>query len=307
MEYTTLGMKYNAGKVAYIKCIANDSYEDLDIKDRAFLLVVVKKGRVTFKIGGREYGAFAPCFICFDESENPEIKTHGKTECFSIYFHPMFLNVNMTFSLLRCNFYGDIAHNHDLFLLKPFTDKNYIIPILGEHTERVERLCFNIKRELEEQRDWYWSCRGRSYFMELIITLERFYGIIGRGEAVPLQDSIASITDEKLKNAVIYIENRFAQNINLDDIIKACGINHTKLSELFKKETGKTPIEYLRGYRVSVAKKLLEFTELPVKEIADRCGFKTVQHFTRVFGKALGKTPAVFRKDAVQKRKDEIR
>ena len=68
-----------------------------------------------------------------------------------------------------------------------------------------------------------------------------------------------------------------------------------------------TAIEYLMAFRVKMAKKHLAFTELPSKDVASRCGFQTVQHFSRVFKEHTGATPGAFRREAVQKRKDEIR
>ena len=43
-----------------------------------------------------------------------------------------------------------------------------------------------------------------------------------------------------------------------------------------------------------------------IKDIANMTGFKTVQHFSRVFKSQTGATPAEFRKSAVQKRKDDL-
>ena len=65
-------------------------------------------------------------------------------------------------------------------------------------------------------------------------------------------------------------------------------------------------MDYLMKYRVTVAKKQLEFTNVPIKDVAAMSGFKTVQHFSRVFKNHTGATPAEFRKIAVQKRKDDL-
>ena len=59
-------------------------------------------------------------------------------------------------------------------------------------------------------------------------------------------------------------------------------------------------------YRVTIAKKQLAFTDVPIKDVANMVGFKTVQHFNRIFKEIAGTTPAEFRKSAVQKRKDEL-
>ena len=83
-------------------------------------------------------------------------------------------------------------------------------------------------------------------------------------------------------------------------------MNHTTLTALMKEELGLTAIEYLMKYRITVAEKQLEFTSVPIKDIANMTGFKTVQHFSRVFKAQTGATPAEFRKNAVQKRKDDL-
>ena len=50
-------------------------------------------------------------------------------------------------------------------------------------------------------------------------------------------------------------------------------------------------------------KKFLEFTNLPIKEVASRCGFKTAQHFSRKFEDAVGTTPGNFRSESIESRK----
>ena len=60
-------------------------------------------------------------------------------------------------------------------------------------------------------------------------------------------------------------------------------------------------------YRITIAKKQLAFTDVPIKDIASMVGFKTVQHFNRIFKEITGTPPAEFRKTSVQKRKDGIK
>lgn len=85
------------------------------------------------------------------------------------------------------------------------------------------------------------------------------------------------------------------------------GVDTPTLTALMKEELGCTAIEYLMKYRITVAEKQLEFTSVPIKDIANMTGFKTVQHFSRVFKAQTGTTPAEFRKNAVQKRKDDFK
>lgn len=306
MEHITVGRKYNAGKTALVECAKSGTLNNIDIKSKCFLLIILTKGKLKFEISGKAVTAAAPSFLCFDECENPVLISRIRARYTCIYFHPKFLNINMTFDLLRSENYEDIASAHDMFLLKPFIDKAYVIPICESQLERIERSADNLQRELTEQRDWYWSCRGRSYFMEIIIALERMYGLIGYGINHQYADNSPIIENPRLRDAVLYIEGHYGDAITLSNISAGAGINHTTLTALMKKELGCTAIEYLMKYRVAVSEKQLAFTDVPIKDIANMTGFKTVQHFSRVFKEHTGITPAEFWKSAVEKRKKEI-
>ncbi len=307
MQHITVGRKYGEGKVAKIECVQNDCLQNIDIKSKCFLLIILTAGKLEFKVENEQFCAVAPAFICFDETQNPVLISKQKARYTCIYFHPEFLNVNMSFEMLRKKDYGDIASTHDLFLLKPFTDKAYVIPIAEAQLDKITQAAEFMQEELQNQRDWYWSCRGRSYFMEIIIALERMYGLIGYGVTHQKSDNIPIIKNAKLRDAVLYIEGHYGDNIILSDISANAGINHTTLTALMKEELGCTAIEYLMKYRVTIAEKQLEFTSVPIKDIANMTGFKTVQHFSRVFKSHTGTTPAEFRKNTVQKRKDDFK
>ncbi len=306
MEHITVGRKYNEGKVAFVECVKNGSLDNINIKDKCFLLIILTKGKLEFRVGGEKVTATAPSFLCFDESENPVLISKSKARYTCVYFLPKFLNINMTFELLRSKNYDDIATTHDMFMLKPFTRKAYVIPIAETQAEKIEQSADYMLEELTEQRDWYWSCRGRSYFMEIIIALERMYGLIGYGLTHQKADNAPIIKNPKLRDAVLYIEGHYGDSITLSDISANAGINHTTLTALIKEELGCTAIEYLMQYRITIAKKQLAFTDVPIKDVANMVGFKTVQHFNRIFKEIAGTTPAEFRKVVVKNRKDDL-
>ncbi|MBR4868841.1 MAG: helix-turn-helix transcriptional regulator [Clostridia bacterium] len=306
MQHITVGKKYNEGKVAFVECVKDASLDNINIKDKCFLLIILTKGKLEFKVNGEKISATAPSFLCFDESDDPVFVSKSKAHYTCVYFHPKFLNINMTFELLRSNEYGDIATTHDMFMLKPFIDKAYVLPIVDTQVEKIEQSAACMMHELTEQRDWYWSCRGRSYFMEIIIALERMYGLIGYGLTHPKPDKSPIISNPKLRDAVLYIEGHYGENITLSDISANARINHTTLTALMKQELGCTAIEYLMNYRITVSKKQLAFTDVPIKDITNMVGFKTVQHFNRIFKEHTGTTPAEFRKSSVKNRKHEL-
>ena len=301
MHPQTSGLCLNKIKTVPIKCKKNDSLDDLKIKGSCFLLIIISEGSALFRTKTTTFEAVAPCFVCFDETEDPQLLSTNGLRCDSIYFNPTFLNVNMTFERLRSQRYEQLALVHDMFLLKPFTSSaRYVFPLFDEYSEKIKSLFFCLDDELENQSDWYWSCRCRSFFIEIMLLLERAYGLVGSESE---QDITERIQDRHLKRAVIYIDGNYHLNITVESIAKAAFINHSTLTKLFKSELGMTPIEYLWYHRLFVAKRFLEFTALPIKDIAERCGFKTAQHFSRKFEAAVGKTPRDFRVSSVAKRK----
>ena len=133
-----------------------------------------------------------------------------------------------------------------------------------------------------------------------MLLLERMYGLMGRESYM---ESTEKGLNSHLKKAIVYIERNYRDIVTREDIVKAASLNHSSLTRLFKNELGMTPIEYLWYHRLIVAKKFLEFTNLPIKEIASRCGFKTPQHFSRKFEEFMKCNPTVFRIEALTKRK----
>ena len=100
-----------------------------------------------------------------------------------------------------------------------------------------------------------------------------------------------------LVNEVIsYIEVHQSEHITLSSIASVSRLSHVTLTDRFKRETGMTVMKYVVRYRIGVAEQYLAMDGMPIKEIAARCGFKTVQHFTRVFKAQTGQTPLRFRK-----------
>jgi AraC family transcriptional regulator len=64
---------------------------------------------------------------------------------------------------------------------------------------------------------------------------------------------------------------------------------------LFTRATGLTPHQYVLRARIESAKLHLKDNELSIAEVSKRAGFRTQEHFTKVFRKIVGVTPSEFR------------
>ena len=61
------------------------------------------------------------------------------------------------------------------------------------------------------------------------------------------------------------------------------------------KKFNKTVTEYITGVRLERAEFMLKKTSLPVKEIAESCGFSSANYFAKVFLARYGKSPQKYR------------
>ena len=112
------------------------------------------------------------------------------------------------------------------------------------------------------------------------------------------ENSDESLTDSLVvSDAVNYIHAHVSENITLSDLCAVCrGISPQYLCRLFKRYMEMRPVEYIRKVRISRAKKLLSNTDLPVQEVAARCGFENATYFYRCWNKTEKESPAEYRR-----------
>jgi len=90
-----------------------------------------------------------------------------------------------------------------------------------------------------------------------------------------------------------YLRANFATpGISLEQLAERVGVSRNHLSYEFAKETGQTITDYIARLRVEAACHYLATTALKVYEIAERVGYSNVEHFSRVFRKIAGTSPA---------------
>jgi len=87
-----------------------------------------------------------------------------------------------------------------------------------------------------------------------------------------------------------------ANDINVDELAKLCGISEVYFRRLFLNKFGTTPKEYIIMMRISYAKQLLESKQFTVSQTAALCGYTEPCHFSREFHKHVGVSPSEYRK-----------
>ena len=91
------------------------------------------------------------------------------------------------------------------------------------------------------------------------------------------------------------LERSFKQYHGLDFYAQELGVSKRKLSAICQQKTGKTAKKIINERVLTEAKRLMKYTALPLKEIADRLGFKDLGYFCRYFKKRAGVRPSEYK------------
>jgi len=96
--------------------------------------------------------------------------------------------------------------------------------------------------------------------------------------------------------AIEFMKTNIGKKISLEEVAEYCSISVSHLCLVFKKSTSHTPMEYYNNIRVQRACQLLDLTRLKIHEVASNLGFSDAFYFSRVFKKAIGQSPDLYRK-----------
>ncbi|MGV8937389.1 MAG: helix-turn-helix domain-containing protein [Allorhizobium sp.] len=84
--------------------------------------------------------------------------------------------------------------------------------------------------------------------------------------------------------------------ISIEEMARTCNLSTRVFLQAFRETMGKAPHQWLTQERIEKAKHMMLTSNLPLKDITSQCGFADQSHFTRVFTRATGATPAAWRR-----------
>lgn len=77
------------------------------------------------------------------------------------------------------------------------------------------------------------------------------------------------------------IAAELSDDLSVNHIARDLNISGNQLTRLFRKKLNMTVIAYIRHERMRLAKRLLQQTDLPVKRVAEECGYSDLQYFNK--------------------------
>jgi len=157
-------------------------------------------------------------------------------------------------------------------------------------------------------------------FFELASTAPSGEVSAGKGESDKYSETILSLklaemlmlllrADEQLKNTepqnsvysgkfakvLEYMDEHHAEDISLEKLASLVHCEKSYFLKKFKHETGLTPMNYLRRFRIDKAKRLLAHSDMNITQISAAVGFQSIHHFSSVFRAVVGVSPSEFK------------
>lgn len=106
-----------------------------------------------------------------------------------------------------------------------------------------------------------------------------------------LDSSTVRCDNEHVARIISYIDENILEKHTLASISSYAGLTKEYTCNIFKRETGKTLIDYVNERKILLAKELILNNEMPLSEVAVYLGFDNYNYFSRLFKKYLNSSP----------------
>ena len=158
-------------------------------------------------------------------------------------------------------------------------------PHLSLRDGKMERRMRAIHTCLEDQTNRT-LCRALSYFYAILAALS---------DSKPIAEQTKS--KNAVKTAIDYINSNYMNDkLTITSLAEMLFLNRSYFSELFKKETGMTAVNYINEVKLKKGMELLAKTDLTISQISDEIGMNYVW-FSKLFKSRFGISPAMYRQD----------
>lgn len=106
-------------------------------------------------------------------------------------------------------------------------------------------------------------------------------------------------TDERVVASLRFIREHIGRPIQVPDVAAAVGLQRRALEKRFKAALNSTPLDEIRRARVEHAIRLTRETQLPLANVAERCGFTSASRMSKVIRELTGRPPSDYRAPAL--------
>lgn len=105
-----------------------------------------------------------------------------------------------------------------------------------------------------------------------------------------------AVTDPVVAEVIRVVRARACDGLSITELVRMTGLSRWVLDDRFKRSVGHSIHDDMINVKLAEAQRLAAATDLPLKTVARRAGFRAVSYMTTVFRRHLATTPARFRR-----------
>lgn len=105
---------------------------------------------------------------------------------------------------------------------------------------------------------------------------------------------LAGLADPKIGSALRIMHSDPKRPWTLAALARQVGMSRSAFASRFAETVGAPPIEYLANWRMTLAKRALASSELPMIDIAELAGYQSVSAFSTAFKREIGLSPTLY-------------
>jgi AraC-like DNA-binding protein len=162
----------------------------------------------------------------------------------------------------------------------------------GPATEWLKTLLMAAARESAEARPGGETVLAKLSELLFVEALRRYI------EQLPEQQRgwFAGLGDRFVGRALALMHDQPAREWTVDELAASVGLSRSSLAQRFSEFIGQPPMQYLTRWRLTVAAQRLRSEQISLARLAEDSGYDSEAAFNRAFKRALGTTPAAWRK-----------
>ncbi|MEK6794199.1 MAG: AraC family transcriptional regulator [Spirochaetota bacterium] len=244
-----------------------------------FEMVFIVNGSGVHKTLSRKTPLKRGSVYFLNRGEAHSYETKGMLENITFVFSPAFI---------RDPYISDIADDLSIFPLKAFAEGRRG----GFHALSLTLAAFAAVHPLIESIASEHAARREHYQRVIRCDMTKLLIMLSRSDDTPAP------MDTHAERAMEYIRTHYRGDVTLTAIADAAGLNSSYLSRHFHARTGFRITEYINDVRTQKATELLRTTRMPVIDIAEETGYKSLSAFYDAFKRATGVSPAQVREHA---------
>jgi AraC family transcriptional regulator len=137
---------------------------------------------------------------------------------------------------------------------------------------------------------------GGRLYGESLATALMTHLLAGYSErGLPADAHKSGIGSRRLRLVLDYIEENLASDLSMAELAAVVDMSPCRFARVFREAMGLPPHQFVLRKRIARARAMLEASSTPISEISCSLGFESQSHFTAVFHKLVGTTPAAYR------------